>query len=280
MHNFRRQIAVIILSFLLTVNCGCLPYVRESAEQVLPGSSGSSGLVDIASAEEGLSYTAEGEITGIVRYGNGNALVYFDINSEEIPVYIRENTGIDMLSLSIGEFYSVTGILSEYNGMRELVPSSDADLERIGGYHFEKVRVVSVTDGDTIRIENSSGQVSRVRIIGVDSPETEKEGQPGEFYADEASGFTEDTLLGRTVYLEKDNSDTDRYGRLLRYVWLSLPEEINADRLAEYNFSAMLLKGGYAESIEVGEDNKYASVFESLEQSAAEKDMGMWSAGS
>lgn len=237
-------------------------------------------LVDIASAEEGLSYTAKGEITGIVRYGNGNALVYFDINSEEIPVYIRENTGIDMLSLSIGEFYSVTGILSEYNGMRELVPSSDADLERIGGYHFEKVRVVSVTDGDTIRIENSSGQVSRVRIIGVDSPETEKEGLPGEFYADEASGFTEDTLLGRTVYLEKDNSDTDRYGRLLRYVWLSLPEEINADRLAEYNFSAMLLKGGYAESIEVGEDNKYASVFESLEQSAAEKDMGMWSAGS
>ncbi|WP_243149726.1 thermonuclease family protein [Thermaerobacter sp. PB12/4term] len=56
---------------------------------------------------------------------------------------------------------------------------------------------------------------TRVRLIGVDTPETTKVVEP---YGREATAFTRKRLLGKTVYLEKDVSEKDRYGRALRYV--------------------------------------------------------------
>lgn len=80
-----------------------------------------------------------------------------------------------------------------------------------------------VFDGDTIRVGPE-----RVRLIGVDTPETEKrerpgrKGQKGECYADEATGYLTSRLKGKEVRLETDPADAryDKYGRLLAYVYL------------------------------------------------------------
>ncbi|MBU2535160.1 MAG: thermonuclease family protein [Chloroflexi bacterium] len=89
--------------------------------------------------------------------------------------------------------------------------------------------VVRVIDGDTIEVD-IGGRLYKVRYSGIDTPEV---GQPG---AEEATAFNAQLVSGKTVYLEKDVSETDRYGRLLRYVWTE-----------EGMVNAILVANGYAQ---------------------------------
>lgn len=142
----------------------------------------------------------------------------------------------------------------------------------------EKVTVTRVVDGDTIWVTDSSEEEFKVRIIGVDAPETEKEDQEGEYFAEEATRYAEEVLLDKEVYLERDVSDTDKYGRFLRYVWLSEPQSTQDDTVMLYNFSALLIRGGYACFVAIGEDTKYESVLQDAELQAVSDKLGMWSA--
>ena len=235
-------------------------------------------VLDPETAVRGQTYSVQGTLLSLDHYKSGNILfVLSQSDSSEVTCFIRKDSGIDAMSLTIGEVYAVSGELDEYEGNPELILSSPADLSHVGEYHFEEVKVVEIIDGDTIRAEDSAGNTVKIRFIGCDCPETEKEGQPGEFYADEATRYTSDTILGRTVYLEKDHSETDRYGRLLRYIWLQVPDEITEETIREYNVSASLIENGYASSITVGDDDKYTVLFGDLENEAASEGIGMWS---
>jgi micrococcal nuclease len=77
-------------------------------------------------------------------------------------------------------------------------------------------------DGDTIGVD-MAGKIEKVRLIGVDTPETHKPNTPVQCYGPEASEFTKSHLFGTAVRLEADytNDNRDRYGRLLRYVYTS-----------------------------------------------------------
>jgi micrococcal nuclease len=76
-------------------------------------------------------------------------------------------------------------------------------------------------DGDTITV-NMNGKDEKVRFIGVDTPETHKPNTPVQCYGPAAAAFTKNTIGTQKVRLEADPKDTDRdrYGRLLRYVYL------------------------------------------------------------
>src|SRR4029453_13969743 len=78
--------------------------------------------------------------------------------------------------------------------------------------------VVRVVDGDTIDVQLEDGSLYRVRYIGSDTPETVDRRRGVQFYGPEASVRNVELVLGQTVYLERDTSDTDRFGRLVRYV--------------------------------------------------------------
>ena len=85
----------------------------------------------------------------------------------------------------------------------------------------ELALVVGVTDGDTIRIERDDGVVERVRYIGIDTPEISHEaGEPDEPWGREATRANAELVEDQVVLLERDISETDRYDRLLRYVWV------------------------------------------------------------
>ena len=77
-------------------------------------------------------------------------------------------------------------------------------------------QVVSITDGDTIRVQ-FGGREYPVRYIGMDTPETHFGVEP---LGPEAADANARLVEGKQVVLEKDVSETDKYGRLLRYVWL------------------------------------------------------------
>ena len=78
--------------------------------------------------------------------------------------------------------------------------------------------VLSIVDGDTVKIDYQ-GKKTSVRLIGVDTPETVHPSKPVEVYGKEASNFTRNLLLGESVYLRFDVEQTDRFGRLLAYLY-------------------------------------------------------------
>ena len=82
--------------------------------------------------------------------------------------------------------------------------------------------VTKVADGDTIEVD-MSGVTERVRMIGVDTPETHKPNTPVQCYGPQASDYTKNLLTHQSVRLEADptNDNRDRYDRLLRYVYLN-----------------------------------------------------------
>lgn len=82
-------------------------------------------------------------------------------------------------------------------------------------------RVISDVDGDTIKVD-MSGKTETIRFIGVDTPETHKPHTPVQCFGPDAAAYTKSKVEGRTVRLLADPKDDnrDRYGRLLRYIYL------------------------------------------------------------
>ncbi|MBI2873159.1 MAG: thermonuclease family protein [Chloroflexi bacterium] len=125
--------------------------------------------------------------------------------------------------------------------------------------------VVKIVDGDTIHVLIDT-QDYRVRYIGIDAPETVHPTVGEQPYGREASARNHQLVLGKAVCLEKDMSETDQYGRLLRYVWLENGTMANATLVAE----------GYAQVTTYPPDVKYSQLFLSLQRRAHEQGMGMW----
>ncbi|HPT58723.1 MAG TPA: thermonuclease family protein [Fervidobacterium sp.] len=134
------------------------------------------------------------------------------------------------------------------------------------------VTVTRVIDGDTIEVE-MRGETYKVRLIGINTPESTTR---IESYGKEASNFTKSQLLGKKVYLEKDVSETDKYGRLLRYVWLKKPSEPTDSEIRTKMFNAILVLEGYAQAATYPPDVKYAEYFAKYEAEARESSRGLW----
>lgn len=127
--------------------------------------------------------------------------------------------------------------------------------------------VVKVVDGDTVHI-SVGGEVEKLRFLGVDTPETVKPNSPVECFGKEASKFTNDALFGEMVWLEFDStqSERDRYGRLLVYVYL---EDGSM-------FNETLLKEGFANRYYSRIPILMADEFDVLLDSARSDERGLW----
>jgi micrococcal nuclease len=130
--------------------------------------------------------------------------------------------------------------------------------------------VVDVVDGDTIKVD-IGGTVYTVRYIGIDTPETVDPGSPVEWMGPEASAANGGLVAGKQVVLEKDVSETDRYDRLLRYVWLDEPDGWLLVNLE-------LVRRGFANASSYPPDVAYQSLFRAAEREAADAGIGLWGA--
>lgn len=137
---------------------------------------------------------------------------------------------------------------------------------------FVKAYVKRVVDGDTIIVTIDDNEY-RLRLIGVNSPEyTSKI----EEYGKEATEYTTSMLNGKIVYLEKDVSETDKYKRLLRYVWLEIPNRFSEDEIKRKMFNAILVINGYAQAATYPPDVKYANYFKTFSDIARKNNVGLW----
>lgn len=121
--------------------------------------------------------------------------------------------------------------------------------------------VTRIMDGDTIQVE-IDGESYRVRYIGIDTPESTREVEP---FGPEASQRNAELVEGQTVTLVKDVSETDRYDRLLRYVFVG-------DLFVNYE----LVSQGYATAVTFPPDVACEDTFRAAEREAREADLGLW----
>ena len=124
-------------------------------------------------------------------------------------------------------------------------------------------RVERVVDGDTIIVSG----VGRVRLIGVDTPESVDPRRPVEFFGKEASAFTRRLVDGQRVRLEYDWEGTDRYGRTLAYVYLPDGTLVNAE----------IIRRGYGHAY-TRFPFKYLERFRQFEREARTAGRGLWGA--
>ena len=131
----------------------------------------------------------------------------------------------------------------------------------------EMYRVLQVVDGDTIKIEKD-GTKKTIRLIGIDTPETVDPRKPVECFGKEASNKVTELLSGKSVRIEVDESqgDTDRYGRLLRYIFLPDGTNINL----------ILIQERYAYEYTYDLSYKYQQAFKAAQIQAMEKKKGLW----
>jgi micrococcal nuclease len=135
-------------------------------------------------------------------------------------------------------------------------------------------RVVDVTDGDTVRVD-IDGEEYRLRYIGIDTPETVAPDAPVEAYGPEATTANALLVGGADVVLEVDVSDTDRFDRLLRYVWLA-PGTGDASTDTWTLVNLELVRAGLAEAVDYPPDTKYSDELDAAEHEAREQHLGMW----
>jgi micrococcal nuclease len=129
-------------------------------------------------------------------------------------------------------------------------------------------RVVRVVDGDTIRVA-LAGRVERVRYIGIDTPESVKPDSPVQCYAHRAAAENARLVAGRRVRLVLDVEARDRFGRLLAYVY----------RVRDGVFvNAALVRDGYARTLTIPPNVRFAARFRTLAAQARRADRGLWSA--
>lgn len=145
-----------------------------------------------------------------------------------------------------------------------------------GGY--EVGVVTRVVDGDTIEVEVTDrvdgpgageaqiGPEYDVRLIGIDTPESVKPDSPVECFGNEASAAAKELLEGKEVRLVKDVEETDRFDRLLRYVYLG-------DEMA----NARLVVNGYAFAYTYPPNVRHSRLLSELQHSAEANNAGLWS---
>jgi micrococcal nuclease len=154
-------------------------------------------------------------------------------------------------------------ILILFLNYASLLPAEDKKHQNQKEYY----RVKRVVDGDTFWIDDGSEKGIKVRLIGVDAPESRNSRKKEiAYFGREASDYLTKLIGGKKIRLEYDTGHFDKYGRTLAYVYLEDGTFVNAK----------LVRDGYANVMTVPPNVKYADTFLKLERKARKQKRGMW----
>lgn len=165
---------------------------------------------------------------------------------------------------------AAAAILSVFNQATQPPPTNsqqNTPLAATNPLEGEKRKVARVVDGDTVELEDGS----KVRYLGVDTPETVDPRKSVECFGKEAKEENKQLVEGKEVILQKDVSETDKYHRLLRYVFVSLEPG------AKYLFvNDYLIRQGFAHFLTIPPDVKYSESLLQAQREAREAKKGLW----
>lgn len=131
------------------------------------------------------------------------------------------------------------------------------------------VRIAYITDGDTVYVHpDETGDGFKVRLIGIDTPEIEHEGEPADCYGAEATAFTSDQVKDKLAWLTFDAECEDYYDRTLAYAIRGEGED--------GFFNRVLARQGYAEQLTIEPNSTFADDFADDIRAAQDDNLGIW----
>jgi Micrococcal nuclease (thermonuclease) homologs len=238
-------------------------------EEVVSPSSGESLVINVLATDELLSYGGEVKVVeGVVVGGHyveslGGKPTFLNFHDPYEGYFTAIVWGGDRNKFVnkfppdpetyfLNKKVRIKGLIETYKGLPQIVLRDSAQIWAV---EYEDAVVTRVIDGDTIEIAGGH----RVRYIGIDTPER------GEPYYLEALKANRNLVEGKMVRLEKDVEDKDKYGRLLRYVYVD-GMMVNAE----------LVRAGYAYSYSYAPNLRYQVCFLQLEREARGQGRGLW----
>jgi micrococcal nuclease len=192
------------------------------------------------------------------------AIIFSDNSSKVVKPFENNPTPTEITD----ESGNTLGVYSTTSPVVSSVPQSVMDTTENNNDQVEGYKVVKVVDGDTLDVD-LDGKIERLRLIGIDTPETVDPRKSVQCFGKEASNKAKELLNGQYVKLENDDSqgERDKYKRLLRYVFL--PDGTN--------FNLFMISEGYAHEYTYSTSYKYQSEFKQAEISARNGNKGLWS---
>ena len=172
--------------------------------------------------------------------------------------------------LALGSFIFFVGIIFQITSacVQEITPENSQQIDLPTEFSClpspsdsQTARVFSVIDGDTIKIQLGDNKIN-VRYIGINAPELDSEERE---IAEEALKFNQQLVENQTVTLYRDTSETDRFGRLLRYVFVG-------DLFINYEMVRM----GYARQRDYPPDSACKHLFIQAQEEAISQRRGIW----
>jgi micrococcal nuclease len=177
-------------------------------------------------------------------------------------------TALGLVGVGIYQWDRNQGLTKQVNDMKAYVDT--LETQRVGmvlgtrvSSEDEMVVVAEAVDGGTFRLVD--GRV--VRYVGINAPEITGTSAGAECFGEEAKIKNQALVAGKQVRLEKDISEADHYGRLLRYVWLD-----------DVMINQALVREGYAQASAYPPDTYYQDYIDEAERDAQAKGNGLWSA--
>lgn len=144
---------------------------------------------------------------------------------------------------------------------------------------LDAVKFIRTVDGDTIIVEDSNGEHKRVRMIGIDTPESvAQEEERNNEYGVIASDYTKELLSNAgTLYLEYDVDADDQYDRILAYVWLEDVDDIfNVENIKNSMVNAIIVENGYGIAKKYEPTVAHDDILAELMAEAEENNIGLW----
>lgn len=160
----------------------------------------------------------------------------------------------------------------------DLPPREGAPIEDSRACAVDRIaRVACVIDGDTVDLGGCGAfRQERVRLLGIDTPETASGGGPAECFADEAIDALRSLVDRREVRMEFERGCVDPFDRTL--AWLHVADPVRPDR-AEINVSLWLVERGFARLYlerDDFDDLRYAVALRAAETAARDARVGLW----
>lgn len=155
------------------------------------------------------------------------------------------------------------GTVQQHQETKESQPSIETESST-----RTQATVTRIIDGDTVEVYLNGEELETVRLIGIDTPETQHPSKPVQCFGEKASQKAQEELGGKRITLEYDSTQGRRgtYGRLLAYI--HLPDGTN--------FNKQMIEEGYAYEYTYNTPYKYQDAFKEAERSARLNNRGLW----
>ncbi len=172
------------------------------------------------------------------------------------------------LALLVALIAAIAAFTQDFSKEEGEIITSDVELMSVETPRSGSARVERIVDGDTI-VVIIDGEEEKVRLIGINTPETVDPRKEVECFGKEASTHLEDLLEGESVQLLPDSSqdDADRYGRLLRYIQLVDGSDVGA----------AMIRDGFAYEYTYDVAYEKQAEYLGLQDDAKNAERGLWS---